>query len=53
MMNKKLLAVVTLTYIYHDGTWRPSPLRVGSLDPGLREKIIDINIHSIIFHPTP
>ena len=36
-----------------DDTWRPSPLKVGSLYPGLSEKNVDINIHPISFCTIP
>ena len=36
-----------------DNTWKISPLKFGSLDPGLRATIIDINIHPISFCTTP
>ena len=36
-----------------DDTWRPSPLNVGSLDTGISETILDINIYPISFHTTP
>ena len=32
--------------------WKLSPLKVGSLDPGLSGTIIDINIHPISFLTT-
>ena len=40
-------------WVAPDYTWRISPLKVESLDPGLSETIIDIRIHTIRFRPTP
>ena len=36
-----------------DDTWQLSPSKFGSLDSGLRGKIIDINIHPISFRTAP
>ena len=40
-------------WVAPDDTWCLSPMKVGSIDPGPRGKILDINIHLTRFSTTP
>ena len=57
-LNKKRLTkendlLVWSVWLAPNDTWRSSPMKVGSLDPGLSETILDINIYPIRFRTNP